>query len=130
MLITGVSPSNAHNREWRRSEPGASTAPRRKPFRFSAIDVILDLSADAIRQTGQYEAAPARQRPSPPETYTASGTPAYYQAGAPAVAAPFTHDETTESKRHTAPRDGHMLVTFDGMLRSPPPEDVPSSVDL
>ncbi len=130
MLITGVSPPNAYNREWRRSEPGTSAAPHRKPFRFSTIDIILDLSADAIRQTGRHEAAPARQQQSPPDTYTNSGTLAYHNAPDPADPTRFPPEEAIDSARAAAPRARNTRVTFDGMLRAPLSEDIQSPADL
>lgn len=129
MRVDGIAPSNALNREWRRSEPGARSVAQHSPFRFSPLDFVLDLSEDAIRQTGRYEAAPARARQLPPETYTNAGTLAYFPPPDVSVSTRLTPGEPQTPARTTRPRTGRTLVTFDGMLRAHLPERTSSPTD-
>ncbi len=111
MRIDGVLPLNAENRAWRRSEPDASTLPRRTPFRFSTIDVILDLSADAAAYTGHDAKHGTRRHQYPPETYTQFGTLAYNDS-------PDTGDGLQDAiVRTSAAKPSRVkVVTFDGQL--------------
>lgn len=129
MRVDGVSPSNAHVREWRRSNPGARSVAQRRPFRFSAPDFILDLSEDAIRQTGRYEAAPARARQRPPDTYTNAGTLAYFPPPDVSVSMRSPPNEPEKPARATTPRTGKTLVILEGMLRAPLHERTTSPTD-
>ena len=119
MRIDGVSPSNAYQRELRRSDPHTVPATIPTPDQFSEIDVIFDLTAEAAKQTGRDDIPHARQPRRPPETYTEAGTLAYSDKPLTNPVSVYKPAPTEFANDDQIPGPRISLVTFDGMLHAP-----------
>jgi hypothetical protein len=117
MRVAGVSPANAHRSELRRSEPPVRQDGFGEPFRFSDIDVILDLSADAAARTGHDVSLATRRRRVPPDAYTEFGTLAYpdYRETIETPLLPDPIRLDAGAGDNSPPKV--TVVTFDGKLR-------------
>jgi len=117
MRIVGVAPASSYRSELRRSDAPGQRDRFQDHFRFSDVDVILDLSADAVAFTGHDAVFGGRPRRTPPDTYTEFGTLAYPDSR-DAVDSPRDPVDLFPTGALTAAAPPKVsVVTFDGQLR-------------